>query len=257
MQHWRIAEMEKTYVAHLLGNNVAGRKSIIGPWMMKDDTVQAWRTDDDRVRTLLILHHQHPFGQHITVATYNVQDSTTEQVIAHFAHQARGDAQVVQGQACVGNRPTDGQDGRTNVDQLTRGQHLADARVLPKGWENVQANMTCYDDLRRYARHDGYLLHTRISFLRYSNSLSLFVRLQRCSKKEMAFLRLSRGNTVQRLPHIRAMSQLVAERGPHLQDRIGEAKLKDCSSDAGIGRLVRDIHHMPHLLIARCIGEPG
>src|SRR6266567_1504720 len=162
--------MEDAYVAHLLRNNVACPKSVIGPWMMKDDAVQAWRTDDDRVRTLFILDHQHSFRQHITVAAHNVQDGAPEQVIAHFAHQASGDAQMVQGQARVGNRPTDRQDSRTNVDQFARDQHLAAARVLPKGWENVQANMTGYDYLCRNARHDGYLLSTPISFFTIQQS---------------------------------------------------------------------------------------
>src|SRR5262249_19100967 len=86
--------------------------------------------------------------------------------------------------------------------------------------------------------------------------LAATLRVQRSGKEIMTERRLIRRRTVEGLAHARApMRQLIAKRRPHLQNGVGEAKLKDLTRDGGIRRMKGRIDHAPGLLATGRIGQ--
>src|SRR6476659_5060628 len=65
------------------------------------------------------------------------------------------------------------------------------------------------------------------------------------------------GCTIERLAHLWTVRQLITESCPHLQYCIRESELEYGPCDSPVSGLIRHIQHMPGLLAARCIRQPG
>src|SRR6516164_7555590 len=88
-------------------------------------------------------------------------------------------------------------------------------------------------------RPDKYGLQLLLPWFILTNELyNLFLSIgfERRCQNVMALLGFFRCHTVKWLAHVLRMSEFVTERCPHLQERIGESKLEDATSNRWISR---------------------
>lgn len=57
-------------------------------------------------------------------------------------------------------------------------------------------------------------------------------------------------DAVEGLAHVAWVRKFIAEGGPHLQDRVGKAKLEDVAGDCRVGRFGAEVLRLPGLGIA-------
>src|SRR5215467_8543808 len=62
-------------------------------------------------------------------------------------------------------------------------------------------------------------------------------------------------NTVERLAHTTRVCKLVTKGRPHLQDRVGKAKLEDAAGNRWVSRHRPKVLGLPGLRATRCIGH--
>src|SRR5437588_702309 len=180
---------------------------------MNEHTIGTPWAEDNRIGTRLAPREDHVLRKPRPVRFEYLTYGLAEKIGADFSYQAGGDSQLVQSQPCIGDRAARREDDRPCFDGLPGPEEDVASR---QRWEHVQADMPGHHGFA----HTSFLL----TFQRYDLGQAVG---DQCGGQDAVALRgFPRRHARETLAHSAGVSKLVAKGGPHLQDRIGEAKLE-------------------------------